>query len=149
ETEWGYLHGSLALLSWGLLNGLFLALLARPAMASTLALTVVAAVITASLFKFEILWMGLSFFDVLIIDPDTISYLLAIVPHARLTVLVSLLIAVPLLITIWRLDPFRVRRLSAALAAAACVLALGMLSTLAPQEVWETFQGVNHTSNFF
>src|SRR5262245_18647884 len=98
ETEWGYLHGTLALLSWTFLNALFLALLARPAMASTLALTVTAAVVAASLFKFEILWMGLSFFDVLIIDPDTVSYLLAIVPHARLIALVSILIAIPLLI---------------------------------------------------
>jgi hypothetical protein len=143
------LHGALALLAWGLLNFLWLAILRRPAMAAVLSLTMIVAVVAASMFKFEILWTGLSFFDVLIIDPDTVSYLLAIVPNLRTAAIVGVLAAVPLLTAIWWLDPFRVRRWAAALAAGLCLSALATLSALAPQETWESFQGVNHTSNFF
>jgi Sulfatase len=149
ETEWNYLHGALALASWGFLNFTWLAILRRPALSAALSLVAIAAVIALSLFKFDVLWMGLSFFDVLIIDHDTISYLLAIVPKLRAAVLIGLVVAIPLLIALWRFDPFRIRRSLAALGAAGCVAALAALSAVAPQEVWESFQGVNHTSNFF
>src|SRR5262245_47479814 len=149
HTEWGYLHAALALISWCLLNFLWLAILARPATAAVLSLAMLIALIAASLFKFAILWTGLSFFDFLIIDPDTVSYLLAIIPNARIAVLIGILAAIPLLIAVWRLDPFRIRRSLAALGAGACVVALGAISARAPMETWESFQGVNHTSNFF
>ena len=46
-----------------------------------------ALVVVLSQFKFTILWMVINFFDVLIIDSDTVSFLLSIFPrsahHAR------------------------------------------------------------------
>jgi hypothetical protein len=149
QTEWNNLHGTLALLAWGLLNFVWLAILGRPALSVVLSLAVIVTVVAASLFKFEILWTGLSFFDVLIIDHDTISYLLAIIPKLRTAALIGVIVAIPMLMAIWWLDPFRIRRAVSALAAGICLIILGTLSALAPQEIWESFQGVNHTSNFF
>jgi hypothetical protein len=62
--------------------------------------------------------------------------------------LLAAIIVIPLLIALWRFDPFRVRRRISALAGAACLVALSGLSLAVPEEPWEPFQGVNHISNF-
>ena len=148
-TEWGELHCALALLTWGFLNFTWLAILCRPLLSAVLSLIMIVALIALSQFKFDILWTGLSFFDFLIVDHDTVSYLMAIIPHLRLAALAGVFVAVPVLFAIWRFDPFRIRRRVAALGAAACLAGVGALSAAVPQEIWESFQGVNHTSNFF
>jgi Sulfatase len=148
HTEWGHFHGALALLSWGLLNFAWLVVLRRPGLSAALSLIVIVALIIVSQFKFDILWTGVSFFDFLVIDPDTISFLLAIMPGLRGMALVAVICAIPLLVLIWRIDPFRIRRWLSMLGAAICLGALTTLSLAVPQEVWETFQGVNHISNF-
>ena len=148
-TEWGELHCALALLTWGFLNFIWLAILRRPLLSAVLSLIMIVALIALSQFKFDILWTGLSFFDFLIVDHDTVSYLMAIIPHLRVAALAGVFVAVPVLFAIWRFDPFRIRRRVAALGAAACLAGVGALSAAVPQEIWESFQGVNHTSNFF
>ena len=131
------------------MNFIWLAILRRPLLSAVLSLIMIVALIALSQFKFDILWTGLSFFDFLIVDHDTVSYLMAIIPHLRLAALAGVFVAVPVLFAIWRFDPFRIRRRVAALGAAACLAGVGALSAAVPQEIWESFQGVNHTSNFF
>jgi hypothetical protein len=147
HTEWGPVHGALALLTWAFLNFTWLVILRRPGLSAALSLAMIGLLIVLSQFKFDILWMGLSFFDFLIIDPDTVAFLLAITPGLRAITLVAAIVAIPLLIAIWRIDPFRIRRRMAMIGAALCLAGLTVLSAAAPQEVWESFQGVNHISN--
>src|SRR5262249_31065020 len=51
-------------------------------------------------------------------------------------------------IVIWRLDPFRVRRRTAATVGSACLVAIIYLAGTTPEEPWEAFRGVNHVSYF-
>src|SRR5713226_7132798 len=71
-TEYGPFGLTLALLTWGFLNCFWLMVLRRPAVAAALSLVMIASMVSLSQFKFNVLEMTLSFFDVLIIDPDTI-----------------------------------------------------------------------------
>ncbi len=58
------------LLTWGLSNFFWLALLRRPAIAAALSLVFLALLITLSEFKHQVLWMTLNFVDLMIIDPE-------------------------------------------------------------------------------
>src|SRR5216684_6408108 len=60
------------LLTWGLLNFLWLALLRRPAVAAALSLAIIVVLILLSRLKYDILWMTANFVDVMIIDPDAV-----------------------------------------------------------------------------
>ena len=88
-TEFGLFDQAVFLLIWLLLNCMWLVLLRRPAMSAALSLALVEIIVVLSQFKFSILWMTINFFDVLIIDPDTIAFLLKIFPHLRMTLLVD------------------------------------------------------------
>src|SRR5262249_7347549 len=48
-------------LAWGFANGVWLVLLRRPALAAALSLVLFAVLIMVSRFKFDVLWMSLSF----------------------------------------------------------------------------------------
>jgi hypothetical protein len=148
STEYGPLGVTLALATWAFLNCLWLALLRRPAMAATLSLAMITTIVVLSRFKFEILEMTLSFFDMLIVDADTVAFLLAIFPDLRAALLLAVAAAVPVLVIIWRLDPFRLRLRTSAAGAVACLGGIAALSSLVPEEPWEPFSGVNHVSNF-
>ena len=147
-TEVDLLGRTLFLLTWGLLNFFWLAVFRRPGVAAALSLVMVQLVITISQFKFEILWMTVSFFDVLVIDADSIAFLLTIYPALRTSLIIAALLAIPALVLLWRLDPFRIRRTTACLGGAACLAGLIGLSSAVPEQPWELFQGVNHLSNF-
>ena len=148
RTEWGLVHGTLALLAWGLLNFAWLLVLRRPGFSAALSLAMIGLLIVVSQFKFDILWTGVSFLDFLIVDHETVAFLLTVFPKLRATILVVAVLAIPLLILIWRLDPFRVRRRISLLGLASALAGLTALSLAVPQEPWEAFQGVNHVSNF-
>ncbi|MCC6781050.1 MAG: sulfatase-like hydrolase/transferase [Hyphomicrobiales bacterium] len=147
-TEYGPLGLTLALLSWVLLNCFWLALLRRPAPAAALSLAMFAAIVILSRFKFEILEMTLSFFDMLVVDSDTVAFLLAIFPDLRMGLLLAAAAAVPILLVLWRLDSLRLGRRTSAAGAAACLGGIVVLSSVVPEEPWEPFSGVNHVSNF-
>jgi hypothetical protein len=147
-TEVGPLAMALYLLTWAILNCVFLLLLRRPGIAAALSLILFQITITLSQFKFATLWMTINALDVMIIDADTFAFLLGVLPSLRTTLIVAALIAVPLLALIWRLDPFRVRPAAAASVGVSCLAVLSGLSILIPEEPWEQFQGVNHISNF-
>jgi hypothetical protein len=147
-TEHGAFGVSAALLCWGLLNFFWLVLLRRPGVSAALSLAILAGVIVLSRFKFDVTWMTINFLDVLIIDADTIAFLLTIFPQLRLTAIVVAMLAVPLLFLLWRLDPFRIRRRVAMPGGALCLAGIVGLSVAVPEHPSEPFQGVNHLSGF-
>src|ERR1700687_3753357 len=86
QTEWGLVHGALAVLAWALLNCGWLFVLRQPGLSAALSLAMLGLIVVLSQFKFGILWMSLTFFDFLIVDPDTISFLLGIFPQLRFVI---------------------------------------------------------------
>ena len=148
STEHGPFGVALAYLTWALLNFLWLAVLRRPAIAALASLAMLAALIVLSRFKYSILEMTLSFFDMLVVDADTVAFLLAIFPDLRLALLLATLAAGPLVLLVWRLDPFRWRRRTAASGAVLSLGAVVVLAGAVPEQPWEPFSGVNHVSNF-
>src|SRR3979409_989169 len=96
-----------------------LGFLRRPGLAAALSLIMVCSLILLSQFKTGITWVAISFLDFLIIDPDTVAFLLGVFPQLRVRLLLAAIIVIPLLIALWRFDPFRVRRRISALARAA------------------------------
>ena len=67
-------------LTWGLLNFFWLALLRRPLTAAALSLALIVILILLSQLKHSVLMMTATFVDVMIIDLDTFSFLLTIIP---------------------------------------------------------------------
>src|SRR4030095_11966325 len=68
-------------LTWGLLNFFWLAVLRRPIVSAALSLVMIVVLILLSRLKYEIIWMTANFLDVMIINADTVGFLLAIKPH--------------------------------------------------------------------
>jgi hypothetical protein len=147
-TEYGWFAPVLFLLAWACLNFFFLLLVPRPGFAGALSLLLVAILLTLSHFKFTILWMVINFFDVLIVDSDTISFLLSIFPDLKTILLIVAALTIPALIVLWRIEVFRVPRVVSLAGVMACSTAMTVLSLAVPEEPWEQFQGVNHVSTF-
>jgi len=147
-TEYGPFATTLALLSWAFLNFFWLMLLRRPAMAAALSLVMIVSMIVLSRFKYDIMEMTLSFLDVLVVDADTVAFLLTIFPDLRPALAAAAIVAVPLLILLWRLDPFRLQRRMSSFGAAVSLAGMAGLASMVPEEPWEPFSGVNHISNF-
>ena len=135
-------------LTWGFVNGVWLVLLRRPALAAALSLVVFAVLIIVSRFKFDVLWMSLSFVDVMIIDGDTFAFLMMMFPNVRTASIVAALIFLPLAVAVWRLDPFRIHRGVAALGSAACLAGIFGLSLADPVAPGEAFGDWNYVSYF-
>jgi phosphoglycerol transferase MdoB-like AlkP superfamily enzyme len=135
-------------LSWGLVNFLWLTLLRRPALAAALSLVLFVILIMVSRFKYDVLWMSLSFIDVMIIDADTFAFLMMMFPSVRTAAMVAVLAFIPIAIVLWRIDPFRVRRRAAAVGVIACVAGIGCLSVVYPVSPGEAFGNENYVSHF-
>jgi hypothetical protein len=135
-------------LTWGCVNFLWLTLLRRPALAAALSLVQFVVLIMVSRFKFDVLWMSLSFIDVMIIDTDTIAFLVMMFPSVRTASIVATLIFIPLAVAAWRLDPFRVHRGAAVLGSAACFAGIAGLSLVNPVSPGEAFGDFNYVSHF-
>jgi hypothetical protein len=69
RAEYGPIAVTLALLTWVFLNFFWLTALRRPALAATLSLVLFESTIVLSQFKFSILEMTLSFFDMIMSTP--------------------------------------------------------------------------------
>jgi Sulfatase len=135
-------------LTWGLLNCFWLALLRRPGLAAALSLVTVVVLVLVSRFKFHTLLMSLSFIDVMVIDTDTFAFLMATFPNVRAATIVGAILFVPVVIALWRLDPFRVRRGSAALGSVACLAGIAGLSVVQPVDPGAGFGNENYVSHF-
>src|SRR5215470_7740760 len=131
-------------LAWGLVNGLWLALLRRPVLAAALSLVIFALLIMVSRFKFDVIWMSLSFIDVMVIDTDTFAFLMMMFPNVRTASMIGMLLFIPIAIAAWRLDPFRVHRGAAALGSAACLAGLSLAFPVAPGEGFGNFNYVSY-----
>jgi phosphoglycerol transferase MdoB-like AlkP superfamily enzyme len=136
------------LLSWGFFNFCWIVLLRRPAVAAALALAWLVLLILLSQFKHDVLLMTVNFVDLMVIDADTISFLIKVFPHldAKAGIAIGLL-AVGLAL-IWYFDSLRVRRTVAALGAAGCFAGLVALALAFPSDPWEEFYGENYFSKF-
>jgi len=147
-TEADWFGVAVFLLTWGLINCFWIAVLRRPVAAAVLSLLLVELIIILSWYKYSILWMTLNFLDILLVDVDAAAFLLSIFPELRIGLVVASVLAVPVAVLIWRIDPFRVRRSMAALGGAGCLAGAIGLSTMVPEEPFEQFQGANHVSIF-
>ena len=134
--------------SWGLLNFFWLAVLRRPAVSAALSLATLVVLILLSRLKYEIIWMTANFLDLMIVNADTISFLLAVKPDLSRKVLLVLALGLPALTLIWWLDVFRIRLRTAATGLVACAAALLGISIAFPQEEWDTFVGGSYVSKF-
>ena len=136
------------LLTWGLLNFAWIAMLRRPALSAALSLTMVVVLMLLSRLKHDIVQMTANFVDVMVIDRDTIAYLFTIFPNLRWSAVIAATVIVPLMVALWRLDPFRIRRLPAAAAMLACVAALTGFSLTWPDEAWRGYYDDGYLSKF-
>jgi hypothetical protein len=146
-TEYGPFAIVLSFLTLALLIFTGIAIFGRPGIAAALPLALIATLIALSQFKYGILQLTLTFLDFLIIDSDTVSFMNSVFPSLRGQVALAALLSIPVLCLIWRLDPFRIRRLTALAGAVASLAAIAALSVAVPEQPWEPFQGVNHISN--
>jgi hypothetical protein len=136
------------LLSWGILNFFWIALLRRPALSGALSLTLVVVLILLSRLKHDIAQMTANFVDLMVIDRDSAAFLFTIFPHLRWSVVGAALVLIPLMYALWWLDPFRIRRLPAAAGALACLAALVGYSFAWPDEAWRGYYDDGYLSKF-
>lgn len=148
QTEIGLFGQSLFLVTWILLNCTMLLLVRRAALAAAISLGLVELLILVSQFKFKITWMTASFLDVMVIDPDSLTFLLSVMPGLRLATGAAVIAGLVVTVVLWRLDRTRIPRLFAAPVVAASLAAIIVLSNAVPEQPHEPFQGVNHVSNF-
>lgn len=146
ETDFGSRTGFL--LSWGILNFFWIALLRRPALSGALSLTLVVVLVLLSRLKHDIVQMTANFVDLMVIDRDTASFLFAIFPNLRWSVMSAGLLVLPLMYALWWLDPFRIRRLPAVACKLACLAALVGYSVEWPDEAWRGYYDDGYLSKF-
>ena len=133
QTETSLFAIGLALLIWGFLNCLWLLLLRRPAIAAFLSLGMVELLILVSQFKFKITWMTATFLDIMVIDPDSVAFLLSVMPGLRLAVGLSVLAGLVLLVLLWKFDRFRINRAVSAITGALALGGIVGLSNAVPE----------------
>src|SRR5229473_5107539 len=136
------------LLTWGLINFFWLIVLRRPAVSTALSLAMIIVLILLSRLKYDIIWMTVSFFDVWIINRDTIDFLLSARPDLFAKIVVAGALAVPVIGLLWWIDSFRVRLRAAILGFVACLLGLIGVALAFPQEGWEAWFGDSYVSKF-
>src|SRR3954449_10761625 len=148
QTETDFAARTGFLLSWGILNFFWIALLRRPALSGALSLTLVAVLILLSRLKHDIVQMTANFVDLMVIDRDTAAFLFTIFPNLRWSVISAGLITIPLMYALWWLDPFRIRRLPALTCKLACLAALVLYSFAWPDEAWRGYYDDGYLSKF-
>ena len=135
-------------LSWGILNFFWIALLRRPALSGALSLTLVVVLILLSRFKHDVAQMTVNFVDLMVIDRDTTTFLFTIFPDLRWSVISAGLVTLPLMAALWWLDPFRFRRLPSAACGVACFAGLVGHSFAFPDEAWRAYFDDGYLSKF-
>ena len=135
-------------LTWGLLNFFWLVLLRRPMTAAALSLSLIVILIALSQFKHDVLMMTATFVDVMIIDLATFSFLMVIIPGLAWKVGLAVVLAIPVLVMMWRADPFRVPRGMAVLGCLGCMGALTALSFASPMDREDEFYPHQYVSKF-
>ncbi len=134
--------------AWGILNFFWLVLTRRPAVAAALSLLMIVTLVLVSRLKYDIIWMTANFLDVMIIDNDTVSYLMGVMPGLYRNIVIAVVVVLPLVVLLWRFDTFRMRLRTSLIGFAACLAGLTAVSLAQPQEDWETFLGGSYVSKF-
>ena len=135
-------------LTWALLNFLWLAVLRRPLASAALSLSLIAVIALLSRFKHDVLLMTINFLDIMIVDADTFSFLLTVYPNLKWMIAGACAVVLPAVVLLWRFDPLRVRVLAALAGAAGCLASLCILSLAIPSDLYEEFANSNHVSKF-
>jgi len=148
QTETDFASRTGFVLSWGILNFLFIALLRRPALSGALSLTLVVVLVLLSRLKHDVVQMTANFVDLMVIDRDTAAFLFTIFPNLRWSVILAGLVTIPLMYALWWLDPFRIRRLPALAGKLACLAALVGYSFTWPDEAWRGYYDDGYLSKF-
>jgi Sulfatase len=148
QTETDFAARTGFLLSWGILNFFWIAVLRRPALSAALSLTLVVVLVLLSRLKHDVVQMTANFVDLMVIDRDTAAFLFTIFPNLRWSVIGAGLVILPLMYALWWLDPFRIRRLPAAACALACLAALVGYAFAWPDEAWRGYYDDGYLSKF-
>src|SRR5450432_450161 len=146
ETDFGSRVGFV--LSWGILNFFWIAVLRRPALSGALSLTLVVVLVLLSRLKHDIVQMTANFVDLMMIDRDTAAFLFTIFPNLRWSVIGAAFVTIPLMYALWWLDPFRIRRLPALAGMLACLAALVGYAFAWPDEAWRGYFDDGYLSKF-
>jgi hypothetical protein len=148
STEIGPAAMAAFLLTWGLLNFFWLAVLRRPVVSAALSLGMIALLILLSRLKHDVVSMTAGFLDLWIINIDTVSFLFSVRPDLGSKIASAVAISIPVLALLWWTDGFRVRLRIAISGFAACLVGLSCLTLAFPQEDWETWFGDSFVSKF-
>lgn len=146
ELDW--VSRTAFVLTWGLVNFVWLLILRRPMAAAALTLVLAAILILLSRFKHDALLMTVNFLDIILIDADTFSFLLTIFPSLGWRIAAVAAVVLPLTVLLWWFDPFRVRLRAALVGAVACLALLSALSLSVPNDLYEEFSNANYVSKF-
>jgi phosphoglycerol transferase MdoB-like AlkP superfamily enzyme len=136
------------LLTWGALNFFWLALLRRGAVAAALSLAMVVVLVLVSRLKHEIISVTANFLDVLIVDRDTISFLMDILPNLYRNVAIAVALGAVVVALLWRFDRLRLRRRTAFAGFFTCLAGIAALAWAEPQADWEIFLDGSYVSKF-
>ena len=147
-TELHFATKATFLLVWASLNFFWLALLRRPAIAASLSLAMIVVLILLSQFKYDKLMMTVNFVDLMIIDPDTSAFLFTIMPSLRGPIVIGALVAIPVLMLLWRIDPFRVRLRTSVLGSILCTSGVVVFSIAYPADLYGEFFNRDYVSKF-
>jgi phosphoglycerol transferase MdoB-like AlkP superfamily enzyme len=108
----------------------------------------VVVLVLLSRLKHDVAQMTANFVDLMVIDRDTAAFLFTIFPHLRWSVIAAAAVTIPLMYTLWWLDPFRIRRLPATACALACLAALVGYAFAWPDEAWRGYYDDGYLSKF-
>ena len=133
-TESGPVSQLAFVLGWGFFNFCWIALLRRPAVAAAISLAWLVLLIVLSQLKQSILFMTVNFVDLMVVDPDTVRFLLTVYPGLPRDVALAALVTVTLLGAIWWVDPLRMRFRAALLGALLCAAGLVAVATAVPSD---------------
>ena len=147
-TERSVIGAGVFLLTWIMLNCLGLALVRRPTVAALISLAILLTLTLLSRFKFEKLWITVDFVDVMIVDRDTTSFLLAVFPSLRWWVASAATATLVAVAIAWRLDAYRIRPRDSIVGFAASGVALAIVSLLWPTGLTEDFEDRSYVSKF-
>jgi hypothetical protein len=135
-------------LTWGVLNFFWLVVLRRPLTAAALSLVLIVILIALSQFKHSTLMMTATFVDVMLIDAATFRFFLKVNAGLVEKLGLAVALAMPVLVLLWRAEPFRLRRSTALLGLLLCLAALAALSLTVPTDREDEFYPHQYVSKF-
>ena len=135
-------------LTWGVLNFFWLVVLRRPLTAAALSLVLIVILIALSQFKHSTLMMTATFVDVMLIDAATFRFFLKVNPALVEKLGLAVALALPVIVLLWRAEPFRLRRSTALLGLLLCLAALAALSLTVPTDREDEFHPHQYVSKF-